>query len=66
MCAKLRYNEVVPEAVRLFEADHFEEPGDWYIRSAANAGLYVEELEEVLPATLLDGPFAERVLKGEI
>jgi hypothetical protein len=65
MAGDQRYNEIVPEPVRRFEQEHFEEPSDWYIRSAANVGIYIDELEEALPSTLLDGPFAEAVLRGE-
>ncbi len=65
MAGDRRYNEIVPEPVRRLERENFKETADWYIRSAANVGIYVDELEEALPSTLLDGPFAEAVLRGE-
>lgn len=65
MAGDKRYIEIVPEPLRRYEREHGKEPADWYIRSAANAGIYIDELEEALPSTLLDGPFAEAVLRGE-
>lgn len=60
-----RYRDLVPEPVRTFEAEHFDEPTDWYIRWSANLGIYIPELQEALPGSLLDGEFAEKVLRGE-
>lgn len=37
----------------------------YHIRSAANPGIYIDSLEETLPSTLLDGEFAEVVLRGD-
>lgn len=63
MAADRRYKEVVPEPIRRFEAEHFDRPSDWYIRPAANVGIYLEELEKELPSSLLDGQRAEQVIK---
>jgi hypothetical protein len=50
---------------------HLEEQSgeaiDWYIPSAASPPMALPpELEEALPISLLDGEFAEKVLRGEI
>jgi len=63
MAADRRYIEVVPEPIRRFEAEHFDRPSDWYIRPAANVGIYLEELEKELPSSLLDSEEAEKVIK---
>ncbi|MGC1853446.1 MAG: hypothetical protein WA687_13530 [Solirubrobacterales bacterium] len=63
MAADRRYNEIVPEPIRRFEAEHFDERSDWYIRSSANVGIYLEPLEDELPSALLDSEEAEEVLK---
>jgi hypothetical protein len=49
MSSKRRYQEVVPEAVQRYESDHGLSPADWYVRSGASAGVYIESLEAMFP-----------------